>query len=74
MEWRYIVKPIELKRRRIELDVTTERMAEVLNIPEYRIISYENKEYVCTHISYELVEEMSWFLHCEVSDIAYEWG
>lgn len=74
MEWRYIVRSKELRRRRIEMGVTTERMAEVLNIPEYRIISYENKEYVCTHISYELVEEMSWFLHCEVSDIAYEWG
>ena len=74
MEWRYIVKPIELKRRRIELGVTTERMAKVLNIPEYRIISYENRERVCTRISYELAEEMSWFLHCEVSDITYEWG
>ncbi|EMF0585154.1 helix-turn-helix transcriptional regulator [Enterococcus faecium] len=74
MEWRYIVRSKELRRRRIEMGVTTERMAEVLNIPEYRIISYENKEYACARISYELIEEMSWFLHCEVSDIAYEWG
>lgn len=73
MEWRYIVKPIELKRRRIELGVTTERMAKVLNIPEHQIISYENRECACTRITYELVEEISWFLHCEVIDIAYEW-
>ena len=73
MEWRYIVRSKELRRRRIEMGVTTERMAEVLNIPEYRIISYENRERVCARISYELAEEMSWLLHCEVSDIAYEW-
>ena len=74
MEWSYIVRSKELRRRRIEMGVTAERMAEVLNIPEHQIISYENKERVCTRISYELAEEMSWFLHCEVSDIAYEWG
>lgn len=74
MEWRYIVRSKELRRRRIEMGVTTERMAEVLNIPEYRIINYENRERVCARISYELIEEMSWFLHCEVSDIAYERG
>ncbi|HFD6922305.1 TPA: hypothetical protein ACF3PP_000114 [Enterococcus faecium] len=74
MEWRYIVRSKELRRRRIEMGVTAERMAEVLNIPEYQIISYENREHVCARISCELVEEMSWFLHCEVSDIAYEWG
>lgn len=74
MEWRYIVRSKELRRRRIEMGVTAERMAEVLNIPEHQIISYENRERVCTRISYELVEEISWFLHCEVSDIAYEWG
>lgn len=74
MEWRYIVRSKELRRRRIEMGVTAERMAEVLNIPEHQIISYENRERVCTRISYELAEEMSWFLHCEVSDIAYEWG
>lgn len=72
MEWRCISK--ELRRRRIEMGVTTERMAEVLNIPEYQIINYENREYVSARISYELIEEMSWFLHCEVSDIAYERG
>lgn len=74
MEWRYIVRSKELRRRRIEMGVTAERMAEVLNIPEYQIISYENRERVCVRISYELAEEMSWFLHCEVSEIAYEWG
>lgn len=74
MEWRYIVRSKELRRRRIEMGVTTERMAEVLNIPEYQIINYENGERVCARISYELIEEMSWFLHCEVSDIAYERG
>ncbi|EOM66601.1 helix-turn-helix domain-containing protein [Enterococcus faecium] len=74
MEWRYIVRSKELRRRRIEMGVTTERMAEVLNIPEYQIINYENGERVCARISYELIEEMSWFLRCEVSDIAYERG
>lgn len=74
MEWRYIVRSKELRRRRIEMGVTTERMAEVLNIPEYQIINYENRERVCARISHELIEEMSWFLHCEVSDIAYERG
>lgn len=72
MEWRCISK--ELRRRRIEMGVTTERMAEVLNIPEYQIMDCENKGYAFTCISYELIEEMSWFLHCEVSDIAYERG
>lgn len=72
MEWRYIVRSKELRRRRIKMGVTTERMAEVLNVPEYRIVSYENRERVFELISYELAEEMSWFLHCEVSDIAYE--
>ncbi len=42
MEWRYIVRSKELRRRRIEMGVTTERVAEVLNVPEYRIVSYEN--------------------------------
>lgn len=73
MEWRYIVKPIELKRRRIELDVTTERMAKVLNISEYHVKNFE-KVGLCTRVTYELAEEISWFLHCEVSDIAHEWG
>lgn len=72
MEWRYIVRSKELRRRRIEMGVTTERMAEVLNVPEYRIVSYENGGWAFELISYELAEEMSWFLHCEVSDIAYE--
>lgn len=71
MEWR--VRAKELRRRRIEMGVTTERMAEVLNVSEYRIVSHENGECVFESISYELAEEMSWFLHCEVSDIAYEW-
>ena len=74
MEWRYIVKSIELKRRRIELGVTTERMAKVLNIPEIQIKSYENRELKGAFVTYERAEEISWFLHCEVNDIAYEWG
>lgn len=72
MEWRYIVRSKELRRRRIEMGVTTERMAEVLNVPEYRIVSYESGKRIYELITYELAEEMSWFLHCEVSDIAYE--
>lgn len=74
MERRCIVRTTELRRRRIKMGVTTERMAEVLNIPECQIINYENKEHVFARISYELAEEMSWFLHCEVSEIAYEQG
>ena len=70
MEWR--VRSKELKRRRIEMGVTTERMAEVLNVSEHHIKNFE-KVGLRTRVTYELAEEMSWFLRCEVSDIAYEW-
>ena len=70
MEWR--VRSKELKRRRIEMGVTTERMAEVLNVSEHHIKNFE-KVGLRRRVTYELAEEMSWFLRCEVSDIAYEW-
>lgn len=74
MKWRYILKPSELKRRRIELGVTIERMAKVLDIPEIQLKSYEDRELKGSYVTYERAEEISWFLHCKVSDIAYEWG
>ncbi len=72
MEWRYIVRPREMKKRRIKLGFTIERMAKVLNMSEYQIKNFE-KVGLRTRVTYELAEEISWFLHCEVSDIAYEW-
>ncbi len=72
MEWRYIARPKEMEKRRIELGFTIERMAKVLNISENHIKNFE-KVGLRTRVTYELAEEISWFLHCEVSDIAYEW-
>ena len=72
MEWRYIARPKEMKKRRIELGFTIERMAKVLNISEIHIKSFE-KVGLRMRVTYELAEEISWFLHCEVSDITYEW-
>lgn len=75
MEHCYILKQSELKKRRIELGVTTERMAKVLDIPETRLKFYEDREVGLSRVTYKLAEEISWFFHCEVSDIAYyEWG
>lgn len=72
MERRYVLKRSELKRRRIELRVTTERMAKVLDISEIQLKIYENREFERSYVTYEQAEEISWFLHCEVSEIAYE--
>lgn len=74
MERRYILKTSELKKRRIKLGVTKERMAKVLDIPETRLEIYEDREFAPSYVTYEQAEEISWFLHCKVSDIAYEWG
>lgn len=74
MELRYILKSTELKRRRVESGIAVERMAKVLDIPEIMIKTYEDSEPNGACVTYERVEEMSWFLHCEVSDIAYERG
>lgn len=70
MAKQYVTKGKEIKRRRLGLGVTTKRVAEVLDIPEYFVKSYEKRDI----ISYETAEEISWFLHCEVSDIAYEYA
>ncbi|MDV4829852.1 hypothetical protein NNG48_07055 [Enterococcus faecium] len=66
----YMTKGKEIKRRRFEMNVTAVRMAEVLEVPVSFIRGYEKGDV----LTYEIVEEISWFLHCEVSDIAYEYA
>lgn len=70
MERLFVTNSKEMKKRRIELELTIERMSKVLNIPECRIKNFEEVG-IYTRVTYELAEEISWFLHCEVSDIVY---
>ncbi|PQC93478.1 hypothetical protein CUN38_04880 [Enterococcus faecium] len=58
----------EIKKRRIKMGITLERMSDVLNLLYKETVEYEKG----TPITFEKAEELSWFLHCEVSDIAHE--
>lgn len=57
----------EIKKRRLKMGVTLERMSDVLSLYYNEAYEYEKG----TEISFEKAEELSWFLHCEVSDVAY---
>ncbi|ELA53524.1 hypothetical protein OGA_03045 [Enterococcus faecium EnGen0012] len=58
----------EIKRRRIELGFTKERMAAVLDSSLTSVDLWEKG----TIVKSDRAQEISWFLHCKVSEIAYE--
>lgn len=64
-----VVNDKEIRKRRIERNLTIERVGDVLDVSNVTVIRWEKPG---TKEEFERIEELSWLLRCDVKVLFYE--